>query len=145
MMTMTDQIKYRAGYKYQLAVSYTVQTNIIGYSAKTQFLKLHLSGELTIKAGYAWDGPSGPAFDTEDFMRGSLVHDALYDLIRRNIISGFERDQIDKLLRDMCIEDGMEQFRAAYVYKAVNVFGRDYADPESKREVFIAPGGEDDR
>jgi hypothetical protein len=32
--------------------------------------------------GYAWNGPSGPTLDTRNFMRGSLVHDALYQLMR---------------------------------------------------------------
>ena len=37
---MTEQIKYRDGYKYQLVQDYKVKTDIIGYSVKTKFIKL---------------------------------------------------------------------------------------------------------
>ncbi len=37
-----------------------------------------IDGVLTIRSGYAWDGPGGPAMDTPAAMYGSLSHDALY-------------------------------------------------------------------
>jgi len=49
-------------------------------------LKADSDGGLLIKAGYSWDGPSGSAIDTKNFMQGSLVHDALYQLLRENIL-----------------------------------------------------------
>lgn len=56
-----DFIKYYSGYKYQLAEDYTHKTGI--YPDETldlKFLKLEKDGTLTIRHGYAWDGPSGP-------------------------------------------------------------------------------------
>lgn len=75
-------ILYKEGYKYQLAEEYTISipikpdSNII-----SDYIDLNNDGELVIKKGYAWDGPSGPTIDSLNFMRGSLVHDALYQLI----------------------------------------------------------------
>jgi len=137
---MKPQIKYKEGFKYQLAEDYEVDIGIIGYECDLKFIKLTLSGVLLIRNGYAWDGPSGPTFDTPDFMRGSLVHDALYQLMRLNVLSQAERNPADKLLRTICLEDGMPEFRADYVFAGVNGFGKRYADPKNKKVVIIAPG-----
>ena len=78
---------------------------------------------LKIKNAYAWDGPSGPAIDTKSFMRGSLVHDALYQLMReKHLDRKLWRPYVDKLLRKICLEDGMSKFRAWYVYHGVRLF-----------------------
>jgi hypothetical protein len=132
-------IKYRAGYKYLLAEDYKVKTDIIGYSVETKFIKLTLVGVLTIKAGYAWDGPSGPTFDTKDFMRGSLVHDCLYQLMREKHLPQSEREFADKELKKICLEDGMPEIRAMYVFAGVNKFGKSYADPANEKKVLTAP------
>ena len=136
---MIDQIKYRAGYKYQLAEDYKIQTGIIGYSVETDYIKLHLSGMLVIKSGYAWDGASGPALDTKDIMRGSLVHDALYELMRKGFLPTSERKVVDKEFERICLQDGMSEFRVRYVCDAVRAFGSKHANPENKKEVFTAP------
>lgn len=119
-------IKYREidKYKYQLLEPYSIKVGIYkGVTRETEFLTLDIDGTLTIKKYYAWDGPSGPTFDTKSFMRGSLVHDALYQLIRSKKIGLTFRKKADKLLRDICLEDGMSSFRAWYVYNGVRVFG----------------------
>jgi len=134
-----EQIKYRKGYKYQLAEDYTIYTNLVGYQANTEFIKLTLTGILTIKQGYAWDGPSGPTIDTPDFMRGSIVHDALYQLLRQGLLPQEERRFVDKLLQDICLEDGMSKIRAHYVFEGVNMFGGSSANPKSKKEIITAP------
>jgi len=118
------RIAYKGGYKYQLAKSYMCQVPIrIPVFIDTPFIQLDLDGTLIIKAGYAWDGPSGPTFDTKTFMRPSLVHDALYQLIRERRLGYFYRQVADQLLYDQCREDGMTKLRAWYVYKAVRMFG----------------------
>ena len=74
-------IAYKAGYKYQLKAEYVVQIDIKPAALiDIEYLALTPTGALTIRKGYAWDGPSGPTIDTLNFMRGSLVHDALYQL-----------------------------------------------------------------
>lgn len=119
-----NQIKYQEGYKYQLAETYEVNICIKPYELIIHdFIILESSGKLTINKGYAWDGPSGPTFDTKNFMRGSLVHDALYQLMRTGLLSEECRELADKELKRICQEDGMSSLRAWWVYKAVRDFG----------------------
>ena len=129
-------------YKYQLAEDYTIQSNITGHEAEVEnYIKLQENGCLTIKKFYSWDGPSGPTIDTKTFMRGSLVHDAFYQLLREKKISRKYRKQADDLLRTVCLEDGMSKFRAWYVHKAVRVFAAKAAKPKNvrPRENISAP------
>ena len=121
-------IRYRSGYKYQLVEDYFHQTVITGYTVQDEFIQLNTNGMLTIAAGYAWDGPSGPTIDTKTFMRGSLVHDALYQLMRDGKISEDHRSEADQLLYDICRADGMNIVRAWAVKKAVNWFGKTSAE-----------------
>jgi hypothetical protein len=93
-------------------------------------------GKLSIASGYAWDGASGPAIDTDTFMRGSLVHDALYQLMRLGLLPIEFRDTADLLLKKICLEDGMNRFRAWYVYHAVSMFAARAALPR-KDEVPV--------
>jgi hypothetical protein len=117
-------MKYRMGYKYQLETTEKYDTGIKGSPALCEpFLELFANGKLVILRGYAWDGPSGPSFDTHNFMRGSLVHDALYQLMGRGNLSTGYKEKADRLLQQICIEDGMCSFRAWYVYQAVRFFG----------------------
>ena len=133
-------IRYRDGYKYQLAESCQIEIPI--HPAEdiiTEWLLLNNAGFLSIMRGYAWDGPSGPMPDFPEAMRGSLVHDALYQLIRIGKLDADQRDATDKLLRQICIEDGMSHPLAELVYQAVHIFGKPYADPTSEKPVREAP------
>lgn len=134
-------MKYKAGYKYQLAetVVFKVVISSGQHQISTPFIRLGIYGDMQILKGYAWDGPSGPAIDTKNFMRGSLVHDALYQLMRQGHLGDEWRDKVDRLLQKMCIEDGMWRIRAWWVYKSLKWFGGSAADPENKKPVLIAP------
>ena len=94
-------------YKYQLMQPYAHDVGIKQHEIDTPYLTLSGDGVLTIKKGYAWDGPSGPTMDTLNFMRGSLVHDALYQLIRMEVIPYSQRDLTDRLLQKICRADGL--------------------------------------
>jgi len=79
-------IKYKSGYKYQLVEDYTIQTKIIpSKNIKTDYLELSKDGLLVIKKGYCWDGASGYP-DLKTIMRGSLIHDSIYQMLRLNLI-----------------------------------------------------------
>jgi len=135
-----DKIYYREGYKYQLTREYRVFIGIfVSQRIETEWLTLDTDGWLTIREGYAWDGPSGPTFDTPSSMRGSLIHDALYQLIRRGLLESGWRDKADDLLHDTCIEDGMIHFRAELWEEAVSHFAETAADPASEPEEIEAP------
>ena len=136
-----NQITYRnlRSYKYQLMDDYIIQIDIKPENdLDLRFLSLSKDGLLTIKKAYAWDGPSGPTIDTPDFMRGSLVHDALYQLMRLSVLDYKKyRKQADEILREICLEDGMFSFRAWYVYQAVQAFGTSAAAPRKEPEVLL--------
>jgi hypothetical protein len=131
-------IKYKSGYKYQLAENYRVQIPIIGRTISQGPIKLTTQGWLTIRKGYAWDGPTW-AIDTKNFMRASLIHDALYQLIREKRLAPSQRELADKILWVMCIEDGMWRIRAELVYFFVSRFGGPAASPKNTRALLTAP------
>lgn len=132
-------MKYRKGYKYQLAETETFQTSIKGVSRRTEFIDVTPEGLLTIRAGYAWDGASGPTMDTKSSMRASLLHDALYQMIRQGCLEKTWRAYADEEFGRLLEEDGMWSWRAAIWVKAVQMFASAAADPKNTREVFTAP------
>jgi len=137
-----NKIQYRAGYKYQLAADYsTAVESSPEEKIESNYIELTKEGLLTIKSGYAWDGPSGPTFDTKTFMRGSLVHDALYQLMRNGHLSADCRLAADQELYRICREDGMNRFRAKYVLFGVRKAAGFAADPKAKKKVHCAPRG----
>ena len=94
------------------------------FTEQLQYMK---GGFLAIGKDYAWDGPSGPIVDTLTNIRASLVHDALYQLIRLKLLPMSFRKNADKELYRIMIEDGASHFRALYYYYAVRAFGKKYA------------------
>ena len=133
-------IKYKAGYKYQLAADYSVWLCVHPKEyAEAGYVALTGDGLLTIKAGYAWDGPSGPTFDTKSAMRGSLVHDALYQLIRLELLPAEKKDAVDMLYVQLCREDGMNWFRAAYHWLGLGIGGKDATRASAEPIVEVAP------
>ncbi len=136
-------IAYKGGYKYQLKEMFHVTIDIKPVTAiYTDYIGLDTEGKLTISKGYAWDGPSGPTVDTLTFMRGSLVHDALYQLMReRHLDRNIYRDASDRILQKICREDGMWSIRAAWVYQGVRLFADPAADPSANKPVTAAPKG----
>ena len=137
--SLFNWLEYRAGYKYQLAKDYTHIVPIKCYDIDTEFVQLNQGGYLTLKKGYATDGPSGPTFDTKSAIRGSFVHDALYWLIRNGFISKGYKDLADTLFRDICIEDGMWRLRAAWWYAGLQREGIHSLYPSSEKTVLRAP------
>ncbi len=140
MPNIPKYIKYTAGYKYQLEEDYMHETGLVPSNpGGNRFVHITLTGQLMIRAGYAWDGPSGPTLDTPDFMRCSLVHDALYQLMRLGALDkDIHRKAADELLRAICQEDGMPPWRAWWVYSGVRLFGGHYTRNVSN-DVMTAP------
>ena len=136
-------IKYRAGYKYQLAERYVHQLAFkplfVGVVAAGPYLELVADGELTIAAGYAWDGPSGPTFDSKSTLRGSLVHDALFQLIRLGRLSRDFIDEANREYRRICREDGMGRIRAWGHFVVLEQFGDFATRPSAERVILSAP------
>lgn len=118
-----DQWKYQTLHEVHVETPWSPKEPIL---SSLGWISLGTDGLLSVKKGYCWDGPSGPSFDTDSFMRGSLFHDALYQLLREGLlldVDGHDRRLADELLRNICLEDGMANWRAWYVYQTLRKFG----------------------
>ncbi len=110
-------------WKYQLVAPLSVKTDIrIRRKIETEFITLLPSGMLTMSKYYSWYGATG-AIDIKTFMRGSLAHDALLQLIASGLLEDRHRECVDKILHSIIIEDGMWRAGAWWVYKAVRLYG----------------------
>lgn len=132
-----NQLVYKAGYKYVVHDRFYYDTGIVGHAVAMTHLTLDGHGTLCIEPGYAWDGASGPAIDTVNFRRGSLVHDALYQLIAEDALPFSCRKIADDILVKICKEDGMWFPRRWWVKAAVNIFGATAL--ENRNPILFAP------
>ena len=106
-----------------------------GYTVFTDFIILK-DGVLTLKRGYSWDGASGPAIDTKNNMRSSLVHDALCQLIWSGRIPESRQIDADKEFRRICIEDGMSKIRANIDYIGLRLYAVTFKRNPAEPRVF---------
>ena len=115
-------MKYRKGYKYQLAADEVIicpfapDTDIV-----TEYIRFNTDGILWGKSGYAWDGPSGPTFSDTTNIRGSLYHDMLSQLARMGLLPFTFKGRVDQFFVDTCMQDGMSHFRAEMYYDALHL------------------------
>ncbi len=107
-------MKYRSlkPWKYELLEEMECYVNIAPLAAtENEYIRLarrtavDVRMVLTIYPHYAWDGPSGPTFDTKTNMRASLFHDALCQLIGEGLLDKSDRKYADELLRTHMLED----------------------------------------
>lgn len=134
-------IRYRSGYKYQLASDYAITISIKPeMDIATPFIRLDTKGNLTIVNGYAWDGPSGPVIDTRENLRASLVHDALYQLMRLRFLSAKRyKDLADKIFKKLCTIDGVSHPMAQAYYLGLKIGGKPSTDPKNERKIYRVP------
>lgn len=146
-------IKYKSGYRHQLHETVWTNTEIYpDVDIRSDYIMLLTSGQLGVRKGYAWDGPSGPcrlladrlpAFMRNMYLRkilpGSLFHDALSELLRLELLDRKWYPQIHKEFRRVNLECGMCKARAWWTYRAVVRFGKSATMAKSKRKVFTAP------
>ena len=119
---------YRRRNKYVLTDELEIETPVSGYVVTTPYIELLMDGTLLVRPGYAWDGASGPTWDSPCTMRGSLVHDVFYQLLREGHIGSGRWHEIvrrtaDRFLIDLCVEDGMWRLRGWLWYHALRWFG----------------------
>ena len=133
-------MKFKRGYKYQLAESEVFQTRMRPeQDIRTAFLRLKTSREMKVFASYAWDGASGPAWDSQSNYRGSLGHDCEAQIIRMGLLPQSARIASNKDLYDWCVEDGMWRIRAKAWKIALDKFGAPSTNPKNQRKVYEAP------
>jgi hypothetical protein len=125
------KINYKENYKYTLLGFAEFATNIRpAKTIETEFITLQTDGWLFLEPGYSWDGATF-AVDTESFLRASLVHDALYQLIRLNLLPQSSRAAADGELVRVARADGMMLPRRWWVWVGVRCFGWGATRPES--------------
>lgn len=102
-------MKYKQGYKYILADSYEIKIQLKNYNIETPYITLSTEGNLVIREQYAWDGATMfPDFKV--VIRGSLVHDALCQLIRLKHLPESVLPTVHKILSDI-VEEDVKRFK----------------------------------
>lgn len=126
-------------YKYWLWRDVAIQTNIFPEADLIfESFTLAATGVLTLKGKmFMWDGPSGPTIDTPDSLLGSAAHDAFYKMFRLGVLDLKWRREADKLLRELCVSQGMSEERAELWYIGVREFAGDCAEPDGKPEIEV--------
>jgi len=117
---------------FELIEDHTIKTDIVGFSYEDRSVKLTIDGVLTVKNGFVF-GASGLTIDSPNTREGSCVHDALYHISQ---LGGFKltydghtpndeliRKEADKLIRDICIKNGMSKLRAYTWYSVLRIAG----------------------
>lgn len=131
-------LKYRKGYKYQLAEDYTISTPIIGYDVDIDFIRLTPGGRLTLKKGYASDGASGPMIDTPSAIKGAFPHDGLCQLVRMKWLPHTPEmiKLVNRVAYDEWIRAGMWQWRAANAHGALENWGGFALAPKNAKRIY---------
>jgi len=126
------KVQLKINHKYEVLEDVFYITKLLGnnvalyenYERSCQVAHLGKNGILTIYKGATWDGPSGPAIDSCDFLDASLAHDYLYHMIASGCLHQKYRKEADRTLRHLCKKFGMPWIRRQWVYWAVRLFGR---------------------
>lgn len=123
------------GYKFKLIEDFTFSFHMTK-THKPVFLEfLHfdpfgLVGRITLKAGYHWDGPSGPTIDRMENMGPSAKHDGKFQLFRDDHLDWeTEFELSNEAMRDDCKAAGMWGTWAGLYNKGLNEFGGSSAQP----------------
>lgn len=133
-------MKYRKGYKYQLAEDELFSTTFRRESTIiTSRIELHSSGMLLVREGYAWDGPSGPVPDKSSNMRPSCGHDALYQIIRMGLLQHWNWIEADYNYAKWLSEDGTWPITVKIHLLGLKLMGGSAALPKNRKKVYKAP------
>jgi hypothetical protein len=141
VVPVQTSMAYVDGFKYQLSedIQFIIESIADYGPIETEWISVDNKGILTLKRGFATDGASGPTFDTGSSMRGAFLHDALYYLMRNGHIPREYRETADKIIKVLCIMDGMYGWRAKLWYKFLRAFGHKNVLASHRREVKYAP------
>lgn len=127
-------------YKYQTTRELTYKLNWHFPNVSNNWIEIKYNNILVIKPLYCWDGASGPTLDYPTTLMESLVHDALYQLIREKLLDKKFRKTADIIFKDMLrntakikwekkgitgkVMFGLCYIRSVYYYYAVRAFGK---------------------
>lgn len=140
-MHESKNVFYRKGFKYQLTRDCVLKSSVFPLEdIITDFYEIHKDGTLIGKKGYAYDGPSGPTFDSKCAMRPALGHDIVYQAMREGLIPWSFKSAIDDDFYFWLLEDGMWNWRAVMWHRAVVKHGG--REPENPYKEYSAPDEE---
>jgi hypothetical protein len=145
--------RYKKGYKYRSVGNDSIQLPIqlvhgmpfqkfwnderqIWYCGRN--IEITLSGVMTLRDGYSWDGCSGPAINRKENHRAGKFHDGLYECIRNGVLEESTwRPIADQVFRDLCIEDGMWKWLAQKEMQILRMFG--HSSATKLKKIYEAP------
>jgi hypothetical protein len=133
-------VKYRKGYKYQLAQDEQFRVDLHPEAdIVTAYMWLTTEGVLTVKEGYAWDGPSGPVGDRKTNLRASLAHDALYQLMRMKKLPHEQWRDADREYNRLLAADGTWKITRKIHMAGLKLAKGSAAHPKKRKKVYEAP------
>ena len=133
-MQTKGKIKYKEGFRFYLADDFFILIEGLPDVAVLETYKMSLSnGSLRISRGYMWDGP----WKNKKMIRGFLVHEALYQLIRLGYLDYSWRLKANAVLCKILVADGVFRGFAFLIKKFFDVFGS--VASKSGRKIQIAP------
>jgi len=118
-------MRYKSGYRYKLDEAHTqVLPVIVDNAMQIDTWVSIVEDRLVINRGYAWDGAStGLPWTPKKWIRPSLVHDALYQLIRESKLPMERREDADMIFYQLLRENQVSVLLAFPAYLAVRIFG----------------------
>jgi len=129
---------YRDGYKYQLAAHEYFQTSFTpATKISVPRITLYPDGVMLVHEGYAWDGASG-IVDRKTNLRASCGHDALYQLMRMEVLPYSEWAKADADFCRWLAEAGAYALTIKIDRYGLSLFKGKYARPENRKKIFIA-------
>lgn len=139
-----DCIRFQDGFKYQLTEDAVYPTAVRPpEDICTRFVCMNTKGELLLKAGFAWNGVSGPTIQRNSNRRGGAFHDGYYRLIRFGLMNFMQREEARKLaddmLREIWLADGMWGWLVSAEIAMLRRFGDDAAKPSGEPTVMTSP------
>ena len=131
-------MKFWRGYRYVVAETFIVQTEIRGQEISDDLTRLSADGRLTIRRGYPWDGNSGPCVDTESSMEASCIHDVLCDYINMGWLPHALQPMVDQEYYVIATGKGMWWRRARIRLLAIRWYMTGKGAKRFTREVYEA-------
>jgi len=118
-------------YKYKLVRLFTWTNHdlLSNIEVTSPYIRIR-KGKMTLKAGYAWDGVTA-YHDRPSLMRGSLIHDAMYQLLREGLLPPSSRKLADIIYRKVIVADGTSNLLSWVMYTVLRFMGGKHAAPNT--------------
>ena len=130
-------MKYRKGFKYQIAEDLILQTSFRPESnIYSDFCCLTMNGELLLKRGFAWDGASGPVVDRKSNMIAGAGHDGLYRLMRKGLLDHNLWPEADAMFAKWLKDNGAWALTIKIDSLGLKIANGAAANPSNKAKVY---------